>query len=358
MKLLFIFRGDGVGGAEKSMHRLVSDTMFSDIVQTEIWTQDSTEIFLQQFCGKENKTTMIDNPKNFYTLFNLMRLLFFYQNKYDKIYVFGFWYTIISRLVPNLRKEKLIIAIRWNPNFKSLKGSLLLLTEMVLSFRVGSYICNSKVSCDNLNRILRIFGRPKAQCIYNGITVGFTNKQKLTRSTYVKNFVLVANFSRNKGVFDAIDLVEKVLAKEPNITLTIYGKGYKNFIKNKKVSHLIATGSLHFGGYVSNVVDCLYKYDAMISMSKSEGVPTSMLEAISVNLPVIAYDVDGVSEIIHSGRNGVLLKNGDLDGFIDSVINLDKMLPKHMKVKEYNATQLVKFSRYNFVSHHLDVFND
>lgn len=48
--------------------------------------------------------------------------------------------------------------------------------------------------------------------------------------------------------------------------------------------------------------------DAFINTSESEGVPVSMMEAMSCRIPVIATDVGGVSEIVHDGINGILIE--------------------------------------------------
>lgn len=53
--------------------------------------------------------------------------------------------------------------------------------------------------------------------------------------------------------------------------------------------------------YASNSVQ------AMLSVSESEGVPVSMMEAQSFGIPIVACDVGGVSEIV-SRRSGVLLR--------------------------------------------------
>jgi glycosyltransferase involved in cell wall biosynthesis len=47
--------------------------------------------------------------------------------------------------------------------------------------------------------------------------------------------------------------------------------------------------------------------DVYISLSSSEDIPHSMLEALSYGIPVISTDVGGVSEVIKNGENGFLL---------------------------------------------------
>jgi glycosyltransferase involved in cell wall biosynthesis len=45
----------------------------------------------------------------------------------------------------------------------------------------------------------------------------------------------------------------------------------------------------------------------LINVSESEGIPVSMMEAMSVCVPVIATNVGGVDEIVENNYNGILM---------------------------------------------------
>lgn len=47
--------------------------------------------------------------------------------------------------------------------------------------------------------------------------------------------------------------------------------------------------------------------DVLINLSKSEGLPVSMMEVLSFGIPIIATDVGGVNEIISNESNGKLI---------------------------------------------------
>jgi colanic acid/amylovoran biosynthesis glycosyltransferase len=74
-------------------------------------------------------------------------------------------------------------------------------------------------------------------------------------------------------------------------------------IKNK-------TRRFYFPGYLSNKeVYSIYLtkgFDVFLNVSESEGVPVSVMEAMSAGLPIIATDVGGTKEIV-DGSNGVLI---------------------------------------------------
>lgn len=51
--------------------------------------------------------------------------------------------------------------------------------------------------------------------------------------------------------------------------------------------------------------------DVFVNVSESEGVPVSIMEAISYGIPAIATNVGGVSEIVEEGYNGLLIESND-----------------------------------------------
>ncbi len=48
------------------------------------------------------------------------------------------------------------------------------------------------------------------------------------------------------------------------------------------------------------------KVDLFVNLSRSEGVPVSIMEAMSFGIPSLATNVDGTSEIVVDGRSGML----------------------------------------------------
>ncbi|WP_180272189.1 glycosyltransferase [Actinomyces ruminis] len=45
----------------------------------------------------------------------------------------------------------------------------------------------------------------------------------------------------------------------------------------------------------------------LVNVSASEGVPVSIMEALSAGIPVVATDVGGTGELVRTGSNGILL---------------------------------------------------
>lgn len=96
-----------------------------------------------------------------------------------------------------------------------------------------------------------------------------------------------------------------------NIEWTHIGAG-KNFNKiNTLVAKKIKNIKVNLTGNMTNQ-DVLAYYgthavDLFVNVSSSEGLPVSIMEAMSFSIPIIATDVGGTSEIVSNGETGELL---------------------------------------------------
>lgn len=78
----------------------------------------------------------------------------------------------------------------------------------------------------------------------------------------------------------------------------------KERLKNIKVKFLGDTPNAKVMEFYKN-----QPFDVFVNVSSSEGLPVSIMEAISFGMPVIATDVGGTSEIAITGETGFLLSN-------------------------------------------------
>ena len=86
-----------------------------------------------------------------------------------------------------------------------------------------------------------------------------------------------------------------------------------------------------------------------INVSFTEGIPVSIMEALSYGIPIIATDVGGVSEQIRSGYNGELVDENI--SFEDLAVTVDNMLTKddteYFKLRENARCSYEKNWNYN-----------
>jgi len=96
-----------------------------------------------------------------------------------------------------------------------------------------------------------------------------------------------------------------------NFELYLIGEGVnKSYLK--KISEEYSLGSkVFFIGHIDQdaIQDYLINSDLFCFATEYEGVPKSLLEAMAIGLPVLASDVNPITDIITEGVNGFLVPN-------------------------------------------------
>ncbi len=106
--------------------------------------------------------------------------------------------------------------------------------------------------------------------------------------------------------------------EDMRIEWTHIGGGYEDGKFEKELAVLPPNIQVVWKGEMKNADICKhykeYPYHIFLNVSESEGIPVSIMEALSCGIPVIATNVGGVGEIVEEGYNGFLLDKDFSDG--------------------------------------------
>ena len=69
-------------------------------------------------------------------------------------------------------------------------------------------------------------------------------------------------------------------------------------------------------GFVEEIHDAMAGLDVLWHPAKSEGLGTSVIDAMALGIPPIAFAVGGLPEVIEDGRSGLLIPPGDIQAFV------------------------------------------
>lgn len=146
--------------------------------------------------------------------------------------------------------------------------------------------------------------------------LGTLNKSNNLNTINKNNEYFTIVSCSNIIILKRLDLIVEALSniENRNIKWVHFGDGiYKEVIFKliaKQLSHL-SNIEVDFKGQVNNdlILDFYEKQhvDIFINVSDCEGIPVSVMEAMSYGIPVIARNVGGNSEIVKTGYNGILL---------------------------------------------------
>lgn len=153
----------------------------------------------------------------------------------------------------------------------------------------------------------------KMEVIYNGLDVEKfnTDVSKIDRSdlevSIPENTLILLNVARCVEQKQQQDLVEAFkLLNQEDIHLFLVGDGPKREFLEKKVKRYGLSDKITVTGFVEAVEPYYSIADVFISSSKSEGLPTTHIEAMAAKLPIISTDIPGVSEIVKPKVTGYL----------------------------------------------------
>lgn len=186
--------------------------------------------------------------------------------------------------------------------------------------------------------------------IYNGVP-SLANTPYSSNNSLI-NIVTVANLRKLKGYQYALPAIKNLVKKGYQLHYHILGASLPTnptedsgpwVTKFIKEHNLEANVTLH--GSVTNVSDYLKDSDIFLLPSERELMPMSILEAMSVGLPIIASDVGGVKEIIGSNNeHGILIKSMNIKAIEEA---LESMLNSKDIIKLYSQKAYERSNQFS-----------
>lgn len=129
--------------------------------------------------------------------------------------------------------------------------------------------------------------------------------------------------SQGKGVFDLIQALAIARRQAPALHLRIGGDGDLAAVREAAELAGVASAVELLGWVLGADKEAeLCGCEALVLPSYNEGLPMVVLEAMIRGVPVLATPVGGIPEIIEDGRQGLLVKPGDVSAIADGLVRL------------------------------------
>ena len=150
--------------------------------------------------------------------------------------------------------------------------------------------------------------------------------KKYRRSLSIQDvdFVVIAigEFIKRKNFPDLIEAFLNVLNCQTNAKLIIVGDGilFNKILKMLEDNGL--KGKVILTGRRSDTPELLYMSNLFAFTSIHEGLPKSIMEAMAMEKPIVAYNIRGVRDLVEDGVNGFLVKFGDIDTLAERILYL------------------------------------
>ena len=131
----------------------------------------------------------------------------------------------------------------------------------------------------------------------------------------------IGELNPNKNQSLLLDAWKRVTDKRSNVHLLIIGDGaYRQKLERQNFEQNIR--NVHLLGYRNDVPYILQETDILAHVSKREGLPKVILEAMAASKPIVATGVRGNRDLIEHGRNGFLVPLGDVGELESALLRL------------------------------------
>ena len=185
----------------------------------------------------------------------------------------------------------------------------------------------------------------KIAVLYNSVNV--PDKIDRNELNKVPTGLFLGRIGERKGAYDLIEAVKNIKNEGIKIKILMAGDGEiqkaKDIIKKENIEDIIEVL-----GWIDNKQKEKYlkSSDFYILPSYDEGMPMSVLEAMSYSLPVITTDVGGIPEIIQNKNNGIMVKPGNNDEIKNAIKKIIENNEFRKEISE-NAYETI-LEKFNF----------
>jgi len=169
---------------------------------------------------------------------------------------------------------------------------------------------------------VRKFNVPESKIVYvrNGVDLTAIDFRSPTQahansgqSEDGRTIGFIGQLIGRKNVQDLLDVFERVARDNPQVRLVLLGDGDAREQYERYAAGLDSVDRIHFKGFLNNPLEHLAGFDLFVMTSTLEGIPRCLMESMAMGVPVAAYDIPGVDQLIDHKETGLLAPLGDKD---------------------------------------------
>ena len=134
----------------------------------------------------------------------------------------------------------------------------------------------------------------------------------------------IARLFKLKGHDDLLAVAPELARRCPRLKFLLVGDGAWRVRFQNRARELGLERQIIFTGLVppAEIPALVGIMDALVHLSRREGLPRALPQALAAGKPVVAFDCDGAKEVCLEGRTGFLLAPGDRVGLVARLLQL------------------------------------
>jgi len=200
--------------------------------------------------------------------------------------------------------------------------------------------------------------------IYSGIDVTKFNKKRninTLKTTFQipEHHILIGNvaaLAEHKDYFTFIDTAKILLEKGISATFLMIGEGSERLALTQYIQEKSISKRVIMTGFRNDIVEILPELDVFLFTSKTEGLGTSVIDALSAGVSIVTTDAGGITEIVAHEKTALIANVGNSEQLAIHVFRLlkDKNLQKEM-VKN-GKKRAIFFAKENMAQQNLEIY--
>ena len=155
---------------------------------------------------------------------------------------------------------------------------------------------------------------PKLEYIQNGVDLSEVEAQRakpVNKNPNIKHVGFVGQMISRKNIFDLLDILDHLQKKYGNLKLSLLGDGEQRQELEQYAASLSSRSKIHFLGFRDDRLELLQQFDLFAMTSTLEGIPRCLMEATAMGIPVAAYNIAGIDQLIKHEKTGLLAPLGE-----------------------------------------------
>lgn len=263
----------------------------------------------KQKCGDTFEVPM-SNPFDFSVVNKLVALI--KEREIDVIHTHGYKSDILGILAARKAGIKVVVTPHGFENAKDIK----LRTFIWLGCQFMRFAHKVVPLSPQLCEDVRKYGikEPKLEYIQNGVDLSEVEEQRtkpLDKDKSIKHIGFVGQMISRKNIFDLLDIFDALQQKHGNLKLSLLGDGEQRAELEEYAAKLKSKDQMHFLGFRDDRLELLQQFDLFPMTSTLEGIPRCLMEATAMGIPVAAYNIAGIDQLIEHEKTGLLAPLGE-----------------------------------------------
>jgi glycosyltransferase involved in cell wall biosynthesis len=346
VNILHFWYSGGIGGSETHILNLAKHSDKNHFSHSVCFLQESGTI------GKEIEYygfNIIElNLKSIYSLRTLKELCRILSDTRIDI-VHNHASTPIVPIIAKIYRKKVVYTEHGNVILNKRKVLFHHTLGFIMSLFVDKVIAISRFIKETLIT-KRNFPRDKITVVYHGVPNCKLSANGLTTPSGFNDEVFyvgaLGRCVKQKGFKYFVDLAAEFQRRfsSKHVSFVLAGDGPELPILKKQAELLKLNDRICFLGYRRDVDILLTKFDILVMTSLAEPFGIVAIEGMAASLPIIAFDVNGLNEIILDNRTGFLVKPFD----IDELVNKTAFLIKQNKIRKQMGSEASRHFERNF----------